>query len=898
MLYGNGSGLTNLTGVDSSKLPLSGGTLTGGLTGIDAVLQGSVRVTSMLTVSAISANNSIVIEKDSNPSLNIVGSTYPMITFKDPVQATNGWGIWIRPNSAYDKVFDIGPLDGSGAGLSMFTLTRPNSATRDRGIVQAYTDVTTTGSLCAGGGVRTTGPVQIINSTNSDSFVIQDQTSDASPFVVDSDGNVIIGYNTRIPSFGNSRLQHCVVNDSVNVATRSGLWNFSSDLTDSGLFEFNKSGSATIGASATVAQNSNIGAINFNYFDATPTQPKLLRGAFINALADGSSIANGVPGRLSFGTSSGVAGALATEQMRIDKDGKVLLNNGPLIVNSLSSYSDWLGITPILQVTNAGRVTASLNCFSSTHTNAGNLDFNRSLSNTEGSFVPHSLDDTNIGLINFSISDAQGVLQRAASIQGEADMTPWGSSAALSGSTSGRLIFATCLSGGSLAERMRITNQGQIKFGGTSLSNSYVSLQSTQPFLSGSAGSVLYALRIANDYSYTGNQISTIRAFSDTSTFTGLLSTTTVANVVGYYYGAKGASTNNPKVSAEYAYYSGNVGLGLSALSAFGFYSEIGNNSSNSNRWSFYAAGSSSSYFGGNVGIGITNPIERLTVSGHISASGYYKGSVYQGWVLQLNGESYPQIQFRDSDAIKTNQWGMWTSPNPTYAKTFIIGPQNTSGSGLGLLCLTRQTSTTNDLGNVGIGTANAAERLTVSGNISASGNIYSQDPKVVGQLNFYGKQDTGTYTRTGNVVTVTMSNHGMATGQRAFFTSSGVLNGLYTITNTGTNTFTVITATSGTVASTNVTRNYYIRSSYNIDTISDDDTGLYTIYFTNSIKDEFYSVVASGTQLPNSSLPSAVDNTVITPFDYTALSFRIQTTDPSTNSPIDNSILNVVVIR
>lgn len=58
----------------------------------------------------------------------------------------------------------------------------------------------------------------------------------------------------------------------------------------------------------------------------------------------------------------------------------------------------------------------------------------------------------------------------------------------------------------------------------------------------------------------------------------------------------------------------------------------------------------------------------------------------------------------------------------------------------------------------------------------------------------------TGTYSRTGTTITVTISNHGLVTGTRVYieFTSGGATTNSYTVTVTGTNTFTVQDTVSG----------------------------------------------------------------------------------------------------
>lgn len=58
----------------------------------------------------------------------------------------------------------------------------------------------------------------------------------------------------------------------------------------------------------------------------------------------------------------------------------------------------------------------------------------------------------------------------------------------------------------------------------------------------------------------------------------------------------------------------------------------------------------------------------------------------------------------------------------------------------------------------------------------------------------------TGTYSRTGNVITVTIANHGLVTGTRIYieFTTGTATTGSYTVTVTGTNTITLTDTVSG----------------------------------------------------------------------------------------------------
>jgi hypothetical protein len=99
-------------------------------------------------------------------------------------------------------------------------------------------------------------------------------------------------------------------------------------------------------------------------------------------------------------------------------------------------------------------------------------------------------------------------------------------------------------------------------------------------------------------------------------------------------------------------------------------------------------------------------------------------GFIFANGSIAATNTSYPQYILR-GDTSNNNRWAMWIDEiTPTSGKPLIIGPQNTSGTGNGLLTLTRTSSSTNAVGNVGIGTSSPNERLTVLGNISASSNI------------------------------------------------------------------------------------------------------------------------------------------------------------------------------
>lgn len=122
-------------------------------------------------------------------------------------------------------------------------------------------------------------------------------------------------------------------------------------------------------------------------------------------------------------------------------------------------------------------------------------------------------------------------------------------------------------------------------------------------------------------------------------------------------------------------------------------------------------------------------------------------------------------------------------------------------------------------------------------------------DYRLRAAVNFSGVPLSGTYSRTGTLVTVTMTAHGMTTGQMAVldFTTGTATDGTYTVTVTGVNEFTVVDSASG-ATSGNVTRQIWIRSAFNVSSITDNGAGDYTINFTSALPDVNYTILGATT--------------------------------------------------
>lgn len=153
----------------------------------------------------------------------------------------------------------------------------------------------------------------------------------------------------------------------------------------------------------------------------------------------------------------------------------------------------------------------------------------------------------------------------------------------------------------------------------------------------------------------------------------------------------------------------------------------------------------------------------------------------------------------------------------------------------------------------------------------------------------------SGTYTRTLTTVTVTLTAHGMTTGQYALldFTTGTATDGYYLVTVIDANAFTVTDAASGSTSG-NVTRNAWVRAGSNIASLTR-GTGTLVITFTTPMADANYACTVTAGNL--NSLPSAGAN-VGWIYAYATGSVSIGVSDNNTDSGVNSEAINFVVYR
>ena len=197
----------------------------------------------------------------------------------------------------------------------------------------AYQDAANiAGNVGVGGSVTATSGVINANTTatafritqvgTGNALVVEDSANpDATPFVVDSAGNVVVGNLTPIATsqwFGTTYFTpRQQIIGSANGAS-VGLFSFSSSSSSSAQLNIGKSASNTLLTNTVVVNGEDLGAVNWQGADGT----NYINAARISAAVDGTPGTNDMPGRLVFSTTADGA-STPTERMRIDNAGNV-----------------------------------------------------------------------------------------------------------------------------------------------------------------------------------------------------------------------------------------------------------------------------------------------------------------------------------------------------------------------------------------------------------------------------------------------------------------------------------------------------------------------------------------------------------------------------------------------
>ena len=349
-------------------------------------------------------------------------------------------------------------------------------------------------------------PLTITNVGTGNSFVVEDSANpDATPFVIDAAGNVIVGTTASIASGVVATAPVFQEHGLTNNLSSIGLTNWSSTAARTPSVNFNRSLGNAIGTRAgiTVAGTA-IGTLSFSGDDGT----NWLEAARIEGLLDATGGVNDMPGRLIFSTTADGASS-PTERMRISSTGQTTISgntivsvtdntnaalritqlgtgnallvedstnpdstpfvidaSGRVFVGNTAATTTLSGITPVFQIVGTGIDSTSIGSFN--YSAGVNGPFITTAKSRGAAIGTETIVQSGDNLMTLRAYGSDGVAPiQAAQIRVEVDGTPGVSD------MPGRLVFSTTADGASTStERIRIDSAGRLRqFGDTILSN-------------------------------------------------------------------------------------------------------------------------------------------------------------------------------------------------------------------------------------------------------------------------------------------------------------------------------------------------------------------------------------------------------------------------------------------
>jgi hypothetical protein len=164
-------------------------------------------------------------------------------------------------------------------------------------------------------------------------LVVEDSTNpDSTPFVVDTDGKVLVGTTTSRTDWNNQTIGANIFQveragsqlaTAISICANSGTSAPTSPVSSAARLLLGRTRGTTVGSTTVVADNDVLGEVSFQGSDGT----QQVEAASITAYVDGTPGADDMPGRIVFSTTADGA-STSTEQMRIDSSGNLKFNSG------------------------------------------------------------------------------------------------------------------------------------------------------------------------------------------------------------------------------------------------------------------------------------------------------------------------------------------------------------------------------------------------------------------------------------------------------------------------------------------------------------------------------------------------------------------------------------------
>jgi len=196
--------------------------------------------------------------------------------------------------------------------------------------------------------------------------------------------------------------------------------------------------------------------------------------------------------------------------------------------------------------------------------------------------------------------------------------------------------------------------------------------------------------------------------------------------------------------------------------------------------------------------------------------------------------------------------------------------------------------------------TGNAGKLLTTDGTDASWANV------PFASVNYDGTTAanlTGTFTRTGNTVTVNVTGHGHLVGHGIYLTSGALNEWARVATVINANSFTFTSATSGTIGSTACTLNRRsIRKAVNVsNVVYGTDAGFYIVNMTTSAPDTNYVLSLTGSTQPPTYYPRTIAISECSNIDANGGArgvnrFAVSTTDNNSDTGDNPQIVTVAV--
>ena len=433
---------------------------------------------------------------------------------------------------------------------------------------------------------NTNAALRITQLGTGNALLVEDSANpDATPTVIDAAGRVILGNTAAITMAGTTpTFQLQTAGGSVQQALAS----WGTNTAHRGDLQFMRSASGVIGTQGAVANNYDLGALNFYGDDGTA----FIQAAQILSEVDGTPGTNDMPGRLTFSTTADGASSV-TERMRIDSAGNVGIGTTPNALAALTIGKNITGGTTAYGQINSSTIQSDVT------TNA--VSFFSNISTQATAFTAANI--RHFSAANITIGAGSSVTTQVGFNTG-----------ALSGATNNYAF-----QGGVAAA----TNSYNLYMSGTASNyfegNTYIGAlfgDDTKFAIGGtlpSSGGVSYGARV----------VATVPSGTTTGAqgFNTVISTQAAAFTLAaltHYSASQATIGASSTVTNQYGYIAQSTLTG--ATNNYGF---LGNIASGTGRFNFYANGTAANVFVGTTSLGGAVGSESLRVTPVASAVNY-----------------------------------------------------------------------------------------------------------------------------------------------------------------------------------------------------------------------------------------------------------------------------------